>query len=1165
MSKAKIKLNALDKLKNRVRGNKSPLAVLIEERGELPESYYPKLIEWLPSVYRNGRRAFYHPFPPRLEDLCRLPVLEAVDLRREIIWARVILSEHSKRIRGFLERSQQYEDCLLYGSYKDCHQLLDGIERDFGFSLWVIENRLVLLQQSEGLEKQKAYMQSIREARGSYDLVSYSTLCTSYRNEDTVTPQNFRIQISDRLDSMRIDPGFRTYLYFRIADVFPDQQDGIGSILRYEATCSLVDYYDTFIRLASHCILKNLEIQSVFVSEIKSLVGDIDDPRLIKLLYLADCDSVLKLPSFVDPVPNDLFASGQYKEMLAYYEDKARLKNQDLEWTLHAHALAEEGTTSQSDFPNLYSRIAHLGSLVIARSEGLQEAVSTLGKLGLNFHLMRFGSSLDAFCAEELSSDPILEKSEPVLLKFVNSKQFTPGIFKYLPSKKCQNHYSGLLISSYGPSRSCFAELSKSTVDMPPELAHKPELLEGLSNDIRAEIGMERALAVRSYADVLKLSDDQAAAIRPRARRNAARFKAHALLMLGRTKELVDFIVTTYLDDSSMLRTLPIRECARLLDKPTRRVLKDNISVPILLDLYSRYISDDLDKFRAFAYEDFLKSYGLKRPSELQPRLEQYNSKAVTYYLKNLCVPPIMRVSTVFKSTRDLEDERLEVLAILMKIDGSNSVAYEAEIHDITRSQMIRYAVRHVEQSKISMDLPALRRWAEKNIKESFSRYKALLKAGMSGEGESVLQALKGVVIEALSHDETLEVPRNEALDLLSSSLFLLFRECTLSPEHGLDCYLSIRIRHGTLSGQLRSPLEKWEIIAQRTSGSNEYKSNVVWMDRLAYLGTEVCESIDECLKDFAKAYDSFIEKIANELIQVRSDEKKEGLFQITDESDGRAKFLGIDLKRFSEFVLAIKEDTSFPAFLDLCFELFWESVESCLENVRHLIDTSLKIEFNNLFTKVENDLARIAGHSSVSDLSDAIRTARTEGQEALDLVIDWFRLSKPLATSAFSFQDLVDIGLQYVKKLHPEFAPVISHHYPDLPLIEGGLDKFPDIFIIVFDNIRRHSRILGNPAVDISVTTSPKSVHVTIRNEVGPEVRTEETERKVCKIKESILTGLGKSALRSEGGTGFIKLRKLIGGVERTTSSLDFGFGDDGRFYVELEVPILHLQGAAA
>ncbi len=60
------------------------------------------------------------------------------------------------------------------------------------------------------------------------------------------------------------------------------------------------------------------------------------------------------------------------------------------------------------------------------------------------------------------------------------------------------------------------------------------------------------------------------------------------------------------------------------------------------------------------------------------------------------------------------------------------------------------------------------------------------------------------------------------------------------------------------------------------------------------------------------------------------------------------------------------------------------------------------------------------------------------------------------------------------------------------------------------------------------------------------------EARNRVAKIKDAILGGAYQRGARSEGGTGRMKLRKIIG----KTTHLDFGFTSDTEFYVELEFP---------
>lgn len=81
------------------------------------------------------------------------------------------------------------------------------------------------------------------------------------------------------------------------------------------------------------------------------------------------------------------------------------------------------------------------------------------------------------------------------------------------------------------------------------------------------------------------------------------------------------------------------------------------------------------------------------------------------------------------------------------------------------------------------------------------------------------------------------------------------------------------------------------------------------------------------------------------------------------------------------------------------------------------------------------------------------------------------------------------------------------------------------------------------------------------IRNQIQPRIHNEQAEERVNRIRQVIDSGGYQSGISSEGGTGFIKLRKLL---EREPSSplrLDFGFAPDDMFFVDLEVPVIRLQ----
>lgn len=1148
-----LRKSHLQQLQNIIRGSNNPLAAVSAARPSIRISDLRTLAHWLHCVRQGSRAVFQGQNPRRITHLATQAVLAPVPVEREIIWTSELLKYYTSQINAFLPMAQRFETHLLAGQYHTCKVVLDEIVARFGQSLWEIENRIALLQLEEGLEKQKRYASDLRAARNQNDFLSFIIFSVSHRNEDSATSGRFASNLSDQLDKWQIDSGLRSYLLFRLANRPPRDELEIASILRHEAVLPTLDLYETFISLAETTFSANTgsAARETFLSELSDLAPLVNDTRITRILFTADspCSSLRK--SFdLDLSAQDALAKGEICQAIGLAKQAREKQPLNISsWLTEGQAKAELGALEEDAATTLSARISNFVLAIAARKDTLRDAEIGLHKICLNFRLMSFVPKLESFLYHELSPDP-LPHSPTGLRAFYNSPFLDPAALRYLPTSVQRETYARTLMDTYGARPAITIEMVRAMVNIPS--VHLDSDAANLDPHATEAIQarLDSLIARNEFSQTLEIARKYCADGTARLRRLASRIECHCLLKLGNDEELLDRIVSLCISEPTLSQALPIRQAAAILSKDLRKQLAAKLSTPILLDLYSRGVDNTLNKPRAYAYEDFLIAHKMERPSQLAHCYELFALDQIIYYLRFLCSQAVMQSSSAYSGTRDVEDERLAVLSLLIKIDPDNGNDYRAEIRDITRNQMIRQGVRQVEQSKIFANIALISKWANSNLKESFNRYQALVKAGIGGDYPAFEDAFRKMLSGSPLPKELLEVPKNEAMDLLIQLIQALFHECTSNPEHGLDSYLSMRIRHGTLSGQLRSPLEQEKIITQRESGAHDYKSNLYWLNALPHIDHFARVAIDTRLARFSKEYDDFIDRIAKDLIQVRSKDKQQGLFDVHLTSVG-AWFL----------VTETRETTTFDQFLDKSFELFWASVEEqCLKKIRDVIDNQLKKEVNALFDGLADDIDRLSGVSPTTYLNSAIRTAQTGAQQALDRVKAWFQLSRTLSTSELSFNDLVDIGVECVKTIHRDFDPTIIRNVPDLPLI-ASLTLVSDIFIIIFDNIWRHSGILRNPTVEIAVTNESDRLKIIIDNQVAPGVRTDAVEAKVHRIKQSILEGAYKTAVRSEGGTGFIKLRKIIGNTESTQPVLDFGFRDDGRFFVDLEIHVTEIR----
>ncbi len=1142
-------LSNLVQMQNQVRGSASPIAALSQVRRHVSPDDLQAFVAWLPNVVRKGRGVFSRHQPRTIKDLCRDSVLNAVSFEREVAWAAAVIQQNGATLSAFVEAATNYEKALVGETPAECEGLLDAIERRFGFSLWTIEARLALLQLTRGLEGQKAYASSVFASRQAADNVSFITYYLSHRNEPTTTSIRFIQQLEDLATGWPVSAGLKAYLLFHIANRPPTGPEALAGTLRHETASALVDQYETFVRLGQFAAAYgDAKVKETYSGALRHVVQAVEDERVRRALFLMTDEAGWLAQSILGDLRFDDAAAGEDSSPVrSAAEDSSGQEPLDVAlWLNEAEALP---ALSTQHYSIRNASIAYVRNLRAGNNDAT-EAVDELMKTGLNYRLQGFSAPLENAVWMELSSDPKLVPPSAVLA-FAHGRNLRPSDIRSLPTRSQRSSLKSLLLSACPRSPSLHYELIRADLESDGG-AGAPQALSpvALSPEASLDAQIGRAFARGEYKAALSIAQELDARNTPRCDKLATRYIGHCLLMLDRIDEVVRFVAKRGARSFGLTEVLPLEACAERLDQAARRQMAGDLAVAVVLDLASRRSEGRFDDVRDFAFEDFLIAHGLNRASQLDGLTIRFDHMLLVYYLRFVCVPQVMKVSSVFRGTRDLENERMSVLSLLVKLDQDNAKEYETELREITRAQLIFRGVRQVERSKIYVDIAALRKLFEKRHKENFQRLRSLVRINGVAGGPALEEALRDVPLGKPLPQELLEIPKDETSSLLLEMIRWLFQQCTTNPEHGLDCYLSMRIRHGTLFGQLRKPLEAEKIITQKASDTGDYEANSYWPIRLFQLEQDLLAGIDARLAEFSAEYDAFITQISNELIQVQGPDKPKGLFSIV--------LMSI---RFRIWASEISSELSFDAFFDGCVELFWEAVSASLDMVRSVIDEQLKPRVTAMFANLERDIEDLAGSAPTVDLDRAIRTAQTGAHQALDLVKDWFQPPQPTAEPNFPIEDLIDVGLQSVRKIRRDFDPEVDLEVPPLPPFASALTLFSDIFFIIFDNIRQHSGVAGRPQVRIVVEDQGDSLRINACSEIAAWACSEAARAKIGRIKDLIASNGYQQAVTSEGGTGLIKLRKLVGKGEGVPAHLDFGFVESSSFFVEFKLGKREIQ----
>lgn len=1103
-------------------------------RREIAPSEFSSLLAWTMTATKRGQligqKLKQILFPKTIKELKGSPLMPKVTLEREVSWFAAVVVANAKRISRYLQLANEYEMQLLGSNPQACLATLETIELEFGFSVWLIETRIAHLQHFEGVEAQKKYLAMVKsEGRGN---IPWLATNFSVRNERPTTFFRYLSQTVDTLDDVK-DVYLRASLKFQSIGVIPDDAEELSGALHYETNSSLIDVYNSLFEVVQKYVIDaDSSFNQFAVKTLVHLAEKIDDVRLNRLMFLAGktektyqvgFDS-LKLVSRHAVSASTI--DGTYSSTSNCWP---------VAWRVLAERLADSEvvvTNSgdiQGECVNALHKIYSKGFLA---EDTLAETLKSV----FAFRWTAFSRVLHNILFEELSVLPVLD-SDDALTRFVFSSYLDPDFLPYLPSY-CKNNYLAELSESYQIStgRPTDIWVQESVYgDFPA--------IDGLDENRQTLKVAEYLYSEGEFAQSIKVATKILELSSTRKKRLAARLIGASLNQLGDVEALVNLIANTVVTDPGATDLMPVAECAKILNgKEIRKRLAGNIAVPIVLSLNSTNYNDEYDKSLAYSYEDFLIFHGLEKPSQLKAKSLNFDKHLLVFYLRYVCIPAIMKISSVFKGSVELQNERLAVFTLLLDIDESNAKIYESEIREITRAQIIRSGVRHVEQSKMSIDVPAIRKLCDKKLKESYFRYRAMVAAGISPSADfaEVLQLLSdGKPLPS----EFLQVPTDEAGTLLRELLSAVFLESTNNPMHGLDCYLSMRVRHGALSGQLRGPLELEKVITQRNADINSYASNEFWLERLLGITSIAKDSIDLGLCIFSARYDNLIERLTNDLVQVRSLEKPNGLFYL-DTTSLHLRFLAT----------TVSPTTTFDEFFDECINLFWGSVENCLLTVHSAIENKIKPEINEIFYTLQSTIDQAAHSQHTADLDRAVRTAQTNSLQACEQMKDWFKLPTPRVEPFFDVEQLIAIGLQCVQRIHKDFNPIITKDIIDLPPIGGALTVFSDIFFILFDNARKYSNVGTSPKLWIKVERDSQQVlSFLVENEVSAESDMQMFTERMKAIRALIESGGYHGSLRTEGGTGLIKLKKIIGSAH----SLDFGYVDETKFFVRFNLTL--------
>lgn len=1109
---------------------------LLFAREELHPSQYEDYLTWMhkqtstlaPSINRST---------PTFSALSNLRPSNTMSFASELTWITSRIHANKRQIQSFLNLRDELDQKFWSGNLAELNSCMRSIRAKTGDSQWLVEVRIAVEQFFNGLEGQKKVLAEVREETPP-GFLQFMAHRISLRNENAVTIQRYSSNLDAWLASKDLEIGLADYLKFKLARNVPTNLVSVGHILRIEQSSSDIDLYETFVSLAIQVRQDStLKTTSALMMKAWSEM-EVNDYRLEKIartLSLEPEDVGIKKS---DTEISGYLLAGRFAD--AIKECSRKVKNcsveaLDIYIVAHCYALNHKrGIESSSLRSKPWRFYANTLSEIISKSKNYNESCLDFIKDLTNLQLLPTCNGLLQLALAEMS--PFVRNiNDGVWKASIYSKQYHP--FELLSSNNVVAQRAISLFKSDPLDSS--VRFALGILDSSPELQVE-ESYRAFFDLYHSALGSDSSALLAAIQVILDDDKFSAAWLRVRL------IKVEVLLNSGSISEAISTIADLVCENDHLDSLLPVDKIVKRYSKWAEfRQYGADISLSILIDKRLKLsYSDSLASLRRAAVDNFLKLNSVSTPSQLTVDGDKFEQSKLVYFFKNLCVASVLDMCDGLQGSRAIDEERRKVLSLLSKLDPDNASEYQDEILSITSSMRIREGIKVVDGSRIHVDEDGISRWAKTELQESLNRYQSLVKAGI-GVAENFDVVLRDVLSTNQISKSYLEIPKNEADELLIEVVRLLRDRFLFDTAFGLNSFLSKRVRHNSISGFIRAAAYNESLVTQKASG--DYKLNSYWLQKFSHLESDQLLLVSSCFERFSKSFDDLTLYLRNEIIQIRSVERIEGLIE-----------LPILPSMFHILRSSVQEGYSMEAFLVTCYESFWIMIEPSLSLVRSQLKRRYKSDFTALFEKLKLDVLDIVGRDNqLAEFNSSVISAATETSILIDRAADWFNKRQgELSRITYTMNEVVDISVGSALSRHQiTDLEIVKELGEDFILRADSLNAIADIMLVVIGNIHEHSKSEPSPWLNIkTVYDEGRRLKLRCESSIGVGVKNDRSEKVLEEIRSDIRSGKYLEKISKEGRSGFFKIASIVNVEDQ--GKLEFGFVDGESFFIDVDMP---------
>ncbi|MBN3786189.1 hypothetical protein [Burkholderia sp. Ac-20353] len=632
---------------------------------------------------------------------------------------------------------------------------------------------------------------------------------------------------------------------------------------------------------------------------------------------------------------------------------------------------------------------------------------------------------------------------------------------------------------------------------------------------------------------------------------------ALAALKIKRYGVATKVIVDAFLEHPHTPSTLPIPEVVHAMDSP--KIWPNIIEFPLLLELYLDFVERDRLPNLRVAFEKFQRAHKIHTPEDLIARLEDFGKPTVTAYLERVWRPEVMRQTLLYSGTREIDDARIQVCRAIANLDSDLAPKYLDEIKERVKQQEIAKGTTLVEQSKVYVDIDAIKKSLRTKLGDSYARYK-LISSSTPNQPDDLLNTLTQALAQSLSQTgdkslaklfSTLQVlggPISTETDAQFAALFAEVTNEFLLGDHGLNAYLSTRVRHGSLSNTLRNPVEDLKLITPREENQPLYVKNTYW---LSDCSSVEAEELSSALEAFSLEFDGVLDFLKDRLLRIRV------IHEFSSSSDNLdALFVYRTSKLESKFVQEFdRQNSELDQLVDTCVDTLWEKTDENLAVVRQAIETSVRDRLMGSFEALSKALVKFDA-SVTKGLFNAIAQAKTAMQMKITIVSSWFKRSEVFDRQDYAMEFPVQIALNMIRNTisaASSWSTVkIKANTNDKVMTGRTLDGMVYVFYGLLENAIKRSKLpVHRLSLDVDLSFEKDKYLFRVTNPVNIDAFASEDFERIAQSQQSIGGKESGRRAQAEGQSGLHKIWSTISAPTYRSPQLSFGLRDKV-FFVE-------------